>query len=84
MSKLLIILVPGGGVEPPRGCPRRILSPFLTILQGIASRRIIAQKCIEMSRYEILEARIESHGIAQKCGTNSHQNSHQISSQACL
>ncbi len=24
-----IILVPGGGVEPPRGCPRRILSPYL-------------------------------------------------------
>lgn len=22
------ILVPGGGVEPPRGCPRRILSPL--------------------------------------------------------
>ena len=21
-------MVPGGGVEPPRGCPRRILSPF--------------------------------------------------------
>src|SRR5665213_816231 len=21
-------LVPGGGVEPPRGCPRRILSPL--------------------------------------------------------
>ncbi len=27
-SKLFIILVPGGGVEPPRGCPRRILSPL--------------------------------------------------------
>jgi hypothetical protein len=26
--KLLILLVPGGGVEPPRGCPRRILSPL--------------------------------------------------------
>ena len=25
-SKPFIILVPGGGVEPPRGCPRRILS----------------------------------------------------------
>src|SRR5580698_726142 len=24
----LILLVPGGGVEPPRGCPRRILSPL--------------------------------------------------------
>ena len=21
-------MVPGGGVEPPRGCPRRILSPL--------------------------------------------------------
>jgi hypothetical protein len=27
-SNLLILLVPGGGVEPPRGCPRRILSPL--------------------------------------------------------
>ena len=26
--KLFILLVPGGGVEPPRGCPRRILSPL--------------------------------------------------------
>ncbi len=26
--KSLRILVPGGGVEPPRGCPRRILSPL--------------------------------------------------------
>ncbi len=24
----LVLLVPGGGVEPPRGCPRRILSPL--------------------------------------------------------
>jgi hypothetical protein len=27
-DKSLILLVPGGGVEPPRGCPRRILSPL--------------------------------------------------------
>ena len=27
-SKLFVLLVPGGGVEPPRGCPRRILSPL--------------------------------------------------------
>ena len=26
--KSFILLVPGGGVEPPRGCPRRILSPL--------------------------------------------------------
>jgi hypothetical protein len=26
--KLFVLLVPGGGVEPPRGCPRRILSPL--------------------------------------------------------
>jgi hypothetical protein len=26
--KDFILLVPGGGVEPPRGCPRRILSPL--------------------------------------------------------
>jgi hypothetical protein len=28
MSNLLILLVPGGGVEPPRPCGRRILSPL--------------------------------------------------------
>jgi hypothetical protein len=26
--KLFILLVPGGGVEPPRPCDRRILSPY--------------------------------------------------------
>ena len=26
--KSFILMVPGGGVEPPRGCPRRILSPL--------------------------------------------------------
>ncbi len=31
------LLVPGGGVEPPRGCPRRILSPFSTVLHTVAS-----------------------------------------------
>ena len=25
---LVFQMVPGGGVEPPRGCPRRILSPL--------------------------------------------------------
>jgi hypothetical protein len=38
-GKPLIILVPGGGVEPPRGCPRRILSLILRVLQGSALRR---------------------------------------------
>ena len=39
-SKSFILLVPGGGVEPPRGCPRRILSPFFALLQAFAwSRR---------------------------------------------
>jgi hypothetical protein len=28
LYKSFILLVPGGGVEPPRGCPRRILSPL--------------------------------------------------------
>ena len=27
-SKLFVLLVPGGGVEPPRPCDRRILSPL--------------------------------------------------------
>ena len=37
-----IWLVPGGGVEPPRPCDRRILSPNLTILQRVASARSAA------------------------------------------
>jgi hypothetical protein len=28
MNQNDLMLVPGGGVEPPRGCPRRILSPL--------------------------------------------------------
>src|SRR5580704_9448909 len=28
IAKKIGFLVPGGGVEPPRGCPRRILSPL--------------------------------------------------------
>jgi hypothetical protein len=44
MSNLLIILVPGGGVEPPRPCGRRILSLILGILQGIALRRSKSQQ----------------------------------------
>jgi hypothetical protein len=50
-------LVPGGGVEPPRGCPRRILSPFFTLLQGLArSRRNsqIASIHKGFSRYGVL------------------------------
>jgi len=31
-------VVPGGGGEPPRGCPRRILSPVSEVLQGFAIR----------------------------------------------
>jgi hypothetical protein len=38
-SPKAFILVPGGGVEPPRGCPRRILSPFFALLQGLALSR---------------------------------------------
>jgi hypothetical protein len=37
-------MVPGGGVEPPRGCPRRILSLILGTLQGVASRRNKSQQ----------------------------------------
>jgi len=28
-------VVPGGGVEPPRGCPRRILSPYLLQIKDL-------------------------------------------------
>ena len=28
-------MVPGGGVEPPRGCPRRILSPYLLQIRDL-------------------------------------------------
>jgi hypothetical protein len=33
--KLLIVLVPGGGVEPPRPCDRRILSPYLLQIRDL-------------------------------------------------
>ena len=32
-------LVPGGGLEPPRPCGLRILSPFLGVLQPVANER---------------------------------------------
>src|SRR5271170_4644957 len=38
-SSAQFILVPGGGVEPPRGCPRRILSPSDGLLQQAAGYR---------------------------------------------
>ena len=28
IMQVIVFMVPGGGVEPPRGCPRRILSPL--------------------------------------------------------
>jgi hypothetical protein len=37
--KSFVVLVPGGGVEPPRPCGRRILSPILVILQRVAWHR---------------------------------------------
>ena len=39
-SKLFDLLVPGGGVEPPRPCDRRILSPILPPLRGVALLKI--------------------------------------------
>ena len=35
LHKSVILLVPGGGVEPPRGCPRRILSPYLLQIRDL-------------------------------------------------
>jgi hypothetical protein len=41
----------GRGVEPPRGCPRRILSLILGILQGVASRRNKPQQASYLHTY---------------------------------
>jgi hypothetical protein len=43
-SKFFVLLVPGGGVEPPRGCPRRILSLFFRVLQRVAIDRKLPHK----------------------------------------
>jgi hypothetical protein len=38
------LLVPGGGLEPPRPCGLRILSPFFDVLQRVAIRRKLSHK----------------------------------------
>ena len=64
MHNLFILLVPGGGVEPPRGCPRRILSPLSLVLHSVAKPRIDSYKAFGMNR---CVPSFQLHRIAQKC-----------------
>ena len=41
---LLESLGAGRGGEPSRGCPRRILSQYFAVLQGVAIRRKLRHK----------------------------------------
>jgi hypothetical protein len=67
IHKILGILVPGGGLEPPTTVSGlRILSPFSAVLQGFAGRRIISYKPLEMNRQETPQRCTESHRVAQK------------------
>src|ERR1700733_9987800 len=45
----LFCMVPGGGVEPPRGCPRRILSLILGVLHWVAVNRNMPHKHFDMN-----------------------------------
>ena len=58
------MLVPGGGVEPPRGCPRRILSLFFATLQCVAFSCKVPHKYFGMN---VLHQRPSLQSVAPKC-----------------
>src|ERR1700722_6844444 len=54
-SKLFALLVPGGGVEPPRGCPRRILSPLrLPVPPSRLSSRFLSFKAYRVGVFVLV------------------------------
>ena len=56
--------MPGGGVEPPRGCPRRILSPLFAILHEVAIDRKPTHKA---SICSAITANVSVQCVAVKC-----------------
>ena len=71
--KLLILLVPGGGLEPPRPCDLRILSPFFSHSSNDENKRY-AWYITQPTKF-IKLARV--HMCAQMCtyyGYNWYQN----------
>ena len=72
-------VVPGGGIEPPWSCFRRILSPFLSLCTAshlLAYARISHYLCCTHTSGQL---RIESHQIAPSFRYKLHQNRHHIS-----
>ena len=63
-SKSFIFLVPRGGLEPPRPCGLRILSPFLASKHPPAQPRMEANNIHIMNDIDLLST---SHPVAPKC-----------------
>jgi hypothetical protein len=81
-SKLFVLSVPGGGQAPPRGCPRRILSPIFGVEHCPAPSRTKWNNNIRMNHLEALST---THPTTQKEPNHStkwHQKRHQIWSQS--
>jgi len=45
-TNFIVYLVPGGGLEPPRPCGLRILSPILGLAHSLALRRTEAHNSV--------------------------------------
>ena len=63
-TKPFVFLVPGGGLEPPRPCGLRILSPFLAIQHYPASHCTKPNNNQIMNDMDLLST---SHCVAPKC-----------------
>jgi hypothetical protein len=61
---LVSYMVPGGGVEPPRSCLRRILSPNFATLQQVASDGSTTNNLLCFSS---IRAGCGSQAVAEKC-----------------
>src|SRR5260370_12298281 len=57
-------MVPGGGIEPPWSCLRRILSLFFEVLQRVAADRKVSHKPFDL---RMLRVRLFLHSVAAKC-----------------
>jgi hypothetical protein len=75
-----MILVPGGGVEPPRGCPRRILSPKNRLS---APFRTLPHRAEQVTYYQVLmphfslaRDRTKAHQISVQSDTSSDTRNH--------
>src|ERR1035438_4600260 len=72
------LLVPGGGLEPPRSCDLRILSLIYYILHSAAHSRNCMHNIFIYNIYEHNHDRMVLHATVQNPGSNMHQNMPQV------